>query len=337
MQDLNAFKQFLSEPRKIVITTHHKPDADALGSSLAWHHYLVSKGHSSTVITPTDYPDFLKWMEGEKDVVNFEEDAELTQKLMEEADLICCLDFSALNRINELGEIVRSTSAKKVLIDHHRNPEDFADFSFWDVKRAATAELIYELIVNLGDRELLTKPIAACIYAGMMTDTGSFRHPSTSARVHEIAAEILTLGVDTSEIHRLIYDASSEDRIRFLGFALSEKLNVNRKLRTAYIVISADELKRFNSKTGDTEGLVNYALSIENVVFAAIIIDRKKAVKMSFRSVGTFSAADFASTHFNGGGHFNAAGGMTEWTLEETVKHFESLLPQYEEQLLAVK
>ncbi len=336
MKDLQAFSDFLSTPRKIVITTHHKPDADALGSSLALHHYLTALGHDSTVITPTDYPQFLKWMEGEKEVINFEEDQETSIKRINDCDLICCLDFSSLKRINELGDIVRDASAKKALIDHHRNPEDFADFTYWDVNKAATAEMIYEIIVMSNNKHMITKAIARCIYAGIMTDTGSFRHPSTSARVHEIASEILELGVDTSEIHRLIYDSSSEDRIRFLGYALSEKLKVNKKLKTAYIVISNEELKRFNSKTGDTEGLVNYALSIDGVVFAAIIIDRVQAVKMSFRSVGSFSAADFASSHFNGGGHYNAAGGMTEWTLEKTVAHFESLLPQYENDLNAV-
>ena len=334
MKDLEKFKEFLSTPRKVVITTHHKPDADALGSSLALHHYLVSKGHISTVITPTDYPDFLKWMHGEKDVINFEEKEKEATQIINNYDLVCCLDFSALNRINELGEIVRAAPAKKLLIDHHRNPEDFADFSFWDVTRAATAELVYEIILNLGDKKLITKEIGACIYAGIMTDTGSFRHPSTTKRIHEIAAEIIELGVNTPEIHRLIYDTSSEDKLRFLGFALSEKLVVLKEFKTAYISITDEELKKFNSKTGDTEGLVNYALSIDDVVFAAVIIDRVKAIKISFRSVGTFSVADFASNHFNGGGHFNAAGGMTECSLEKTVAHFEALLPQYKESLL---
>ncbi|MES2733192.1 MAG: DHH family phosphoesterase [Bacteroidota bacterium] len=339
MQDLQAFKELLSSPKKIVITTHYKPDADALGSSLAWAGYLRKKNHQVDVITPTNYPHFLAWMPGNDDVIIFNEgNQEKSAQLVRDADVICCLDFSSLKRINELGDLVSQSQAKKVLIDHHLEPENFAEFVMWDIKAAATAQLIYELIIQLGDRKDIDVPIGECIYAGIMTDTGSFRHPNTTYQVHIISAELIKLGVDTSKIHRQVYDNNTESKLRFLGFALMEKLVVLPEYRTAYFAISAAELARYNSQTGDTEGLVNYALSIENIVMAAMIIERIEGglpvVKLSLRSVGSFSVNDFARKYFDGGGHRNAAGGKSDHTLDETVQQLVSLLPQYKEQLM---
>jgi len=340
MQHFQAFKELLSSPKKIVITTHHKPDADALGSSLAWAGYLRKKNHVVHVITPTDYPRFLTWMQGNDQVIIFNEGNEKrSAQLVREADLIFCLDFSSLKRINELGELVRRSPAQKVLIDHHLEPEHFADFELWDIKAAATAQLIYELIVRLGDRQDIDIAIGECIYAGIMTDTGSFRHPSTTKKVHLISADLIELGVETNKVHRLVYDNNTEAKLRFLGFALMEKLVVLPEYRTAYFAITSQELIRYNSQTGDTEGLVNYALSIENIVMAAVIIDRtegaaSQSAKLSFRSIGNFSVNDFARKHFDGGGHRNAAGGKSERSLDETVAYFLSLLPEYKEQLL---
>lgn len=334
MHNINALQKLLQEPKEVFITTHHKPDADALGSSLGLAGYLKKKGHRVTVITPSDYPDFLSWMEGNDDVIVYSQKNDaLVQRLISEAQVIFCLDFNTLSRINEMGEYIRQASATKVLIDHHLEPENFADLDFANTKAAATAEIVYDLIKAMGDAELIDTGIGECLYAGIMTDTGSFRHPSTTQNVHLIIADLLQIGVRTSDIHRLIYDSSSELRLRFLGYALKDKLVVLPEYRTAYISITADELKAYNSKTGDTEGLVNYALSIEGIVFAALIIDRVQAVKMSFRSVGDFSANEFARAHFNGGGHKNAAGGISMDTLEATVKKFEDLLPQYKAQL----
>ncbi|MFA0962172.1 bifunctional oligoribonuclease/PAP phosphatase NrnA [Roseivirga sp. BDSF3-8] len=335
MQNLASFKEFLSVPQKVVITTHHKPDADALGSSLGLAAFLKKKGHSVTVITPTDYPRFLHWMKGNDEVIVFNEGNEQqSASLIEEATAIFCLDFSNLHRINELGELVRNASATKVLIDHHEEPEDFADFSKWDKKAAATAELIYMLIRDMEETDLLDPDIADCLYAGIMTDTGSFKHPNTTRNVHIITADLMEYGADVSKVSKLIYDTNSLDRVRFIGYALNEKLTVLPEYRTAYFAISAEELKRFNSKTGDTEGLVNYALGIEGITLAAVIIDRTEAVKMSFRSVGDFSVNKFARAHFEGGGHKNAAGGKSDDSLEKTVEKFESLLDDYKDQLL---
>ncbi|MBX9852599.1 MAG: bifunctional oligoribonuclease/PAP phosphatase NrnA [Cytophagaceae bacterium] len=334
MRNLQDLKELLSSPKKIVITTHHKPDADALGSSLALWGYLRKKKHEVKVITPTDYPTFLNWMNGNDEVIIFNKGNEaLSQKLVDEADVVFCLDFSALSRINELGEIIRKASAKKVLIDHHLEPEDFADINFSDTGAAATAVLIYKIIIGMGDREHLDTCIGECIYAGIMTDTGSFRHPSTNKEVHLIIAELINLAVDISKIHRLIYDNNTETRLKFLGYALLNKLVVIPEYYTSYIAISAAELNKFDSQTGDTEGLVNYALSLETVVMAAVIIEREDAVKISFRSKGEFSVNEFARKHFEGGGHRNAAGGKSSLSLEETVKKFKEVLPLYKEEL----
>ncbi|WP_018476746.1 DHH family phosphoesterase [Pontibacter roseus] len=336
MYDINALKELLREPKEVMITTHHKPDADALGSSLGLAGYLKKLGHRVTVITPSDYPSFLAWMEGNEEVLVYSEKNDaLVRRIVGESQVIFCLDFSSLSRINEMGDYIREAKGTKVLIDHHLQPEAFADLNFSNPQAAATAELVYDIIKAMGDGDKIDTGIGECLYAGIMTDTGSFRHPSTSKNVHLIIADLLHIGVNTSNIHRLIYDSSSELRLRFLGFALKDRLVVRHEYRTAYIAISAEDLKAYDSKTGDTEGLVNFALSIEGIVFAAVIIDRSQAVKMSFRSVGDFSVNDFARAHFNGGGHRNAAGGMSIDTLENTVAKFESLLPQYKDSLNA--
>ena len=334
MEHLKKFSQEMDRPHKAVITTHHKPDADALGSSLGLARYLQKKGHEVTVISPTDFPHFLDWMEGSADVVVFNENnQERSAELVAEASIIFCLDVSALDRSNELGDLVRQATAKKVLIDHHLEPEHFAHYEFWDINAAATAELVYDVIDGLGDREMIDKQIADCLYAGIMTDTGQFKHSNTSVDSHRITSELIKLGADTSQVAKNIYDSNSVDRIKFIGYALSEKLVIMEDCNTAYISISAEELKKYNSQTGDTEGLVNYALSIKGIVLAAVIIDRTQAIKMSFRSQGDFSVNLFARKYFNGGGHKNASGGNSSLTLEETVAAFEKAVLENKDEL----
>ncbi|GAB2791810.1 phosphoesterase RecJ-like protein [Hymenobacter luteus] len=336
MSTISELKELLAHPRQIFITTHHKPDADALGSSLGLAGYLRKKGHSVTVVTPSDYPNFLAWMPGNEEVVVYEptENDAQVREIIGTAEVLFCLDFSCLGRINELGEYIRQAPGTKVLIDHHQEPEQFADLDYSNSKAAATAELVFEVIRDLGDQDLIDTGIGECLYAGIMTDTGSFRHPSTSRNVHLIIAELLNAGINLSDVHRRIYDSHSEERLRFLGFVLKDKLTVLREYNTAYIAITADELRQYHSKTGDTEGLVNFALSIEGIVFAAILIDRTQAVKISFRSVGDFSVSEFSRRHFNGGGHHNAAGGISHEPLQATVDRFLSLLPDYQTKLV---
>lgn len=314
---------------KIVITTHHKPDADALGSSLGLYNYLILKGIDPVVISPTDYGDFLKWMPNEQTVVNFEEETSRCEALIANADLIFCLDFNALKRINQMGELVRLSKAQKVMIDHHLEPEDFAAYGLHNTKRSSTCELVYEAIDIFGDADLVNKNIASCLYAGMMTDTASFKHGSTYPSTHRVAAFLLEKGAEPNEIFEHIYDNYSADRMRFIGYCLNEKLQILKEHNTALICITADELKKYHIITGDTEGLVNYGLAIKGILFSVLIVDRTVSRKMSFRSKGDFPANAFARTHFNGGGHFNAAGGESNASIEETEKTFKRALDDY--------
>lgn len=334
MRDIHTFKDLLEQPKKAVILMHHKPDADALGSSLGLAGYLKKKGHSVTVISPSDYASFLSWMPGNEEVAVFSpQTMAAASRAIADAGLIFCLDFSNLKRINELGEMVRHSKARKVLIDHHLEPEQFADFVQWDETAASTAELVYELIVALGDRAAIDTAIAECLYAGLMTDTGGFRHGNTSYKVFTVAADLVALGANPSKISKLIYDNNSLERLRLMGYVLSQKLQVIPEFHTAYIVLTKDELKDFGSQTGDTEGLVNYGLSVKGIILSVLIHERHDNIKLSFRSLGDFSVNELAKKHFQGGGHKNAAGGQANAPLDETLRKFLDLLPQYRNQL----
>lgn len=336
MQNILDFKEFLNVPRNVLVITHFKPDADALGSSLGLAGYLRKAHHTARVVTPSDYPDFLSWMPGNSQVQIFSKDkVQEYQKIVDESDLIFCLDFSSLKRINELGEMVGRSTAKKVLIDHHLEPEEFADFVQWDTSAASTAELVYDLIRELGDENKIDHDIANCLYAGLMTDTGGFRHSNTTRKVFETAAALVAHGADPSRVSKLIYDTNTLERMRLMGFVLYEKLHVIPEYRTAYIALRIEDLKRFSSQTGDTEGLVNFGLSVKGVRLAVLISERKENIKLSFRSLGDFSVNDLARKHFDGGGHKNAAGGQTNLTFDETLKRFLDLLPFYKNELLA--
>lgn len=337
MDNALALQDYLSKPRKVLITTHHKPDADALGSSLGLAGYLKKKGHSVQVITPSDYPVFLAWMPGNEGVLAYDKSrATMVNDKVQAADIIFCLDFSALGRIYDMADMVRQAPAKKVMVDHHLEPESFAEFVQWDPTSASTAQLIYRLILELGDRAVIDENIASCLYAGLMTDTGGFRHNNTRHEEFLIASELVAMGANPSRISKLVYETNTLTRLRLMGYVLSEKLVVLDEYKVAYITITEEELKRFGSQTGDTEGLVNYGLSVEGVKMAALIYKRKDDVKLSFRSLGSFSVSEFSRQHFEGGGHKNASGGQTKLSLEETLQKFLNLLPQYKEQLNAL-
>jgi phosphoesterase RecJ-like protein len=332
ISDLKPLLEAAVKP-KVIITTHHKPDADALGSSLGLYNYLIKKGVPAQIVSPTDYGDFLKWMPNENTVINFEEFEEKSKDLVADADYIFCLDFNAIKRINKLGEYVRTSSAQKVLIDHHLEPEGFEDYRLWTTKASSTAELVFWFIELMGDVDLIDEEIASCLYAGIVTDTASFKHPSTTATTHRVAAMLLEKGAKSNKIYESIYDNYSENRTRFIGFCLSEKLQILKEFNTALIVVTEEELKKFHIITGDSEGLVNYGLSISGIKFSVLIIDRKVARKMSFRSKDTFPANEFARKYFNGGGHFNAAGGESMDTIENVEAKFKDALTQYKEYL----
>jgi len=273
-------------------------------------------------------------MKGNDEVLIYSDETKANcQELMETADIIVTLDFSVLSRINDLGEMVRSAKGFKVNIDHHLDPEDFADFRLWNTGAAATCELCYELIIALGDEDLIDKDIAECLYAGILTDTGGFRHPNTTQNVHEVVSKLIAHGADNSRISKNIYDKNSVDRLRFLGYALSQNLVVLMDQRVAYFALTEEELSQYNSKTGDTEGLVNYALSIEGITLAGLFKESDGGVKISLRSIGAFPANEMARTYFNGGGHRNAAGGKVETSITEAIGLFKSAIGDYKEEL----
>lgn len=335
MLDIASLAALLEQPKKIVITTHHKPDGDALGSSLGLYNYLIQRGHHAKVITPTDYPQYFDWMPGNGEVIIYTDHIEQSNALVAEADLIFCLDFNALGRINELGEQVQSSSAYKIMIDHHLEPQDFDDYRYWNINACATAQLVYDFIATeLNDKALVNKDVAACLYTGIMTDSGSFRLPNTTAAVHRVVADLIDAGAVNWRIHELVYDSASENRLRFLGHCLANKLVVLPEFNTAYISVTADELKKYDINTGDTEGVVNYALSISGIKLAAFMVQRKDKVKLSLRSRGEFPANEICKKYFNGGGHRNAAGGQSDEPLETVIEQFKALLPNYKTLLI---
>ncbi|MBB6111573.1 phosphoesterase RecJ domain-containing protein [Mucilaginibacter lappiensis] len=335
MLDLASLKELLAQPQKIVITTHHKPDGDAMGSSLGLYNYLIQQGHHAKVITPTDYPDFLSWMPGNEEVIIYTEQQERSAALIADADIVFCLDFNALGRINQMGELVGASSAYKIMIDHHLEPEDFDDYRHWNINACATAQLIYDFIVNeLHHPELVNKDVATCLYTGIMTDSASFRLPNTTSTVHRIVADLIDAGAVNWRIHELVYNSASEGRLRFLGHCLANCLEVLPEYNTAIIAVNKADLEKYDVDTGDTEGIVNYALSMGNIRLAAFIVERRDKVKLSLRSKGEFPANEIVKKYFSGGGHRNAAGGHSEDSLEQVIQQFKLILPEYKKLLI---
>lgn len=317
-------------PCNIVITTHHKPDGDAMGSSLGLYHFLKKYHHHITVMPPNDGGKYLHFLPAHDEVIFFEDNPEQGKNLLEQANIIFSLDYSQLSRVNEMDDIIRTCKATKIMIDHHIDPQPFSDYQLWDEHAASTCELVYHFIETLEDTDKIDATVATCLYTGIVTDTGSFRFPATTPHLHRIVAKLMETGMKHHVVQEMLFNNSSLNRLQFLGYCLSNKLKVIPEYRTAYIVVTREELEQFNIQTGETEGLVNYALSIEGVIFAALIIDRTVKVKLSFRSIGDFPANEFAGKFFRGGGHFNAAGGESEDSIEITEKRFLNALHEYE-------
>ena len=322
-------EEILKRSKKIVITTNQSPDGDAIGSSLALFGYLVKKGFDVSVVVPDSFPKFLKWMEGTDDIFIHEYQQNVVEGLICEADLIFSLDYNDLSRVGGVGVLIEKSSAYKAMIDHHLNPADFADWMCSDTSSCSTAQLIYNFIEDFNDLDLIDNQIAEGIYCGIMTDSGSFRFPSVQAKTHLIAADLINRGLNHARIHELVHDVNTLSKLHLLGFALNEKLRVLPEVAVAVIAISSDELSQFSYKKGDTEGLVNYALSLEGVEMAAFIKEDDNKVKMSFRSKGDIAVNEFSSKYFSGGGHKNAAGGVSFASFEETVKLFESKIVEF--------
>lgn len=336
-QDWQTLSTLLTTPKKLVIVGHKNPDGDAVGSCLGLYWYLKRKGHDPVVLMPNDFPEFLKWMPGCQDIVIYEKEIEHTKELLEHAEMVFTLDFNALNRTGELGEVLASTKSIFVMIDHHQQPDHYAQFTYSDTTMSSTCEMVYHTIGALGDQHLISADIATNLYTGIMTDTGSFKFSATTPRTHRVVADLLEAGAVHHEIHHHIYDTQSPDRLRLLGKALAN-LVIRAEYNLAYITITQDELEAHNFKKGDTEGFVNYALSVAGVVFAVIFIENKNEgiIKMSLRSKGDFSVNDFARNYFHGGGHTNAAGGKFDGSMADAIAFLMKQVPQYKNQLNAI-
>jgi phosphoesterase RecJ-like protein len=320
---LEQLKQWLDKPATVVIIPHKNPDGDAMGSCLAWQGMLNQLGHSTSVIAPNDYPTFLHWLPGHDGVLIYENDQELADKLIAGADMVFTLDFNTLKRIDQMGARVAESAAKKVMIDHHQEPDDYADITFSNPAIGSTCEFVFQIIDAMGLAKHINQDIASCLYTGIVTDTGSFRFPSVTSATHRAVATLIDAGANHSEIHEKIKDNARPDRLKLLGIALKNMVFIS-EYKTAYITISQDELDACNYQKGDTEGFVNYGLSVAGIEMAVLMTESKKEemIKISFRSKGDLAVNLFAKTYFEGGGHINAAGGKSDKSLRETEAYF---------------
>lgn len=322
-KEIQKAKKCIENAYNIVIVTHISPDGDAIGSSLALYHFLLGMGKKVTVVVPNDLPAFLKWMKGVNEVVIHEKHPHLAAEVIACAELIFCLDFNILKRIEKLATFVQEAQAKKVMIDHHLYPGDFCDIIMSYPQISSTSEMIFRFICRMGFFDTMNKAIAENIYTGMMTDTGAFTYNSNNPEIYAIIGELLKKGVNKDEIYTRVYNTQSVDRVRFMGYILFEKMKIYPEYHTALIIVTEEEKRRFKFRKGDTEGFVNIPLSIEGIVFSVFMQEDKDMVKISFRSTGDFPANKFAAEHFNGGGHLNAAGGEFYGPLEGAVEVFE--------------
>lgn len=327
--DILALQELLSQPKKIALIPHRSPDGDAMGSTLAMYHFLLKMNHKPIVIAPNEFPEFLAWLPGSETVLVYEKDKENVARILHEQELVFTLDFNALHRTGEMEFVLNKLKAPMVMIDHHEKPDTYAAYTYSDTAFGSTCEMIFNFICDLGKRDLIDKTIATCIYTGILTDSGSFRFPKTTGTTHRIVADLIDLGVENSNIPALLFDNGSFDSLQLLGQAL-QNMKLFPELKTSYTTLSQEELNRYNYVKGDTEGIVNYGLSVKGIIFTAIFIEHadEKIIKISFRSQGDFDVNKFARDHFNGGGHINAAGGKSNVSLEETVKKFEKIITE---------
>lgn len=328
----------LKDARNVVITAHRGPDGDAMGSTLAWADYLMQLGKRVTVVLPTPCPDFLRWLPGAKNVLYYSKDdmrAAATQAV-QNADLICLLDFNALHRLQDFAPVVERSKAKRIMIDHHEHPDtSCAEFIVSEPKACSTCELVFKLIYQLGGFEKMTRSTAACIYCGMMTDTGGFSYASNDPEIFIIIAHLLTKGIDKDKINRNVNNTWSENRLRFFSYILTEKLKFYEDSRASIFTITRDEMKRFHYIRGDAEGLVNEPLKVKGMRLSISLREdtEKEVIRISVRSVDDFPANALAAEFFNGGGHFNAAGGELPFPLDEAIKTAERAIAAYADKL----
>lgn len=335
--DIQLYKKLeetLKQVNHVLIISHINPDGDAIGSSLGLACLLKQHISNVNVVMPNHFPDFLKWMDGAADILIYRKDTEKVKKLVDEADVIFCLDFNNLARIEEFGEYIAQSKAKRILIDHHLNPkEEEFNLMFSYVPASSTSELVYRITATINNSTIIPKAAAEAIYCGIMTDTGSFAHSSSNPELFRIVANLLECGIDKDQISALVYDNFSANRMKLLGYSLNQKMVVRQQYNSAYIHLSRQELNSFSFCPGDTEGFVNYPLSIKGITLSVFFVETMNHIKVSIRTRGNFSANEFSAKHFNGGGHKNAAGGKLFCSLEEAVELLESILPTYEKAL----
>jgi bifunctional oligoribonuclease and PAP phosphatase NrnA len=327
--DITSLKNLIQQTKKPLITTHKSPDGDAIGSSVAWFKYLQKIGQSPLLILPDSPPAFLlPFLQGVEFLV-YETNETAILNLIHEYDALYCLDFNHPSRVGkEMEMIFNQIEAPKVMLDHHQDPSDFCDFTISEPTFCSTAQLVFEVIENLGDLDIMDVEIGRGIYLGIVTDTGSFRFPSVDANTHRIAGYLINLGLKHFEIHEAVYDVNTVGRLQLRGYAIAEKMVFHPTLPIGWISLTREELERFNYEKGDTEGLVNVLLSIEGIQVGIFLSEQKDGVKMSFRSKGAYFVNQFASKHFNGGGHQYAAGGKSEDSLDVTLARLVSLLEE---------
>jgi bifunctional oligoribonuclease and PAP phosphatase NrnA len=332
--EINKLKQLLHQNKNIVITSHTNPDGDAIGSSLAMYHYLSKIGNNVVMMVPNSFPDYYSWLPDSDKIMLYNRQPKKSQLLLKDADIIFSLDYNALNRLGALAEIIKGTKAKRVLIDHHIDPEvENFDYCFSTVETSSTGELVYSFISQMGDEDLIDKKIGEAIYTGIVTDTGSFSFSCNRPETYIITSKIIKSGVDAQKIHKLIYDTFSENRLRLLGYSISKRMIVWEELHTALIYLTKSDLKEFDYQVGDTEGVVNYPLSMEKINMSVLITEKDNQLRLSFRSKGKFSVNNLSREHFNGGGHRNAAGGKTNEDIETLIARLKSVLENYKEHL----
>jgi len=326
-------RQLLHSPRNVAIFSHRNPDGDAIGSALAVQHYLNQLGHTTTVYFPSEYPVEFTPMPGAEDILIWDIHTQECRESLSRKDVFFFLDFNALGRIDKMGEYIKSLPGARILIDHHLYPEPIADYVFSDPAASSTCELVYRFIHAMGDQRLLNPVVGACLYTGIVTDTGSFRH-ATNPQIFHITAELMQRGMDDTAVQDMVFNSNTEKNLRLLGHCLANRMVVLPEYRTAYIYLTKKDYEAFNIQRGDTEGIVNYLLSIRDVRLAAFIHNQPSIVKLSLRSKGDLDVQAICRKHFNGGGHKNASGAFSNETLEKTIDTFLGLLPVYRDQLV---
>ncbi|MCB0566085.1 MAG: DHH family phosphoesterase [Phaeodactylibacter sp.] len=334
MENIKELKALLAYPKDIVITTHRNPDGDAIGSSLAVYHFLNKLGHAVRIVSPSEYPDVFGWMKDIEKIIIYDTDPEDAQDVIQRADMIFCLDFNALDRIDKVGELIEKAKGVKVMVDHHLYPEPFPEFMLSDTTASSTCELVFDLITGLGWKEHMDHIIGECLFTGILTDTGSFKY-STSAKLYRIVAELIEFGVDDYRLQDLIFNSMQEKHLRLLGHCLNNRMEILEEYQTGIITLTKEDYADFDIQRGDTEGIVNFLLKVKKVKVAAFITEQPTIVKISLRSKGDFSVQEIARRHFKGGGHKNASGGYSFQSLSATVRRFKGVLPEYKDQLMA--